>query len=77
MSIILTALALTAGAQAAPPSQAQPSKPVDHAQHQQGSPKHEAADCPCCDHAADGKKMACCEKHEKGQSAKHDGHSAH
>ena len=73
MSIIITALAI-AGAQATPTPTAQP---ADHAQHRQAGPKHDAEACPCCKHMAEGKKMACCEKHEKAESADHGGHDAH
>lgn len=72
MSIIITALALAAGAQTAP---AAPPHPADHAQHHPGQ-KHEADGCCCCKNMADGKKMACCEKHEKAEGGDHAGHSA-
>ena len=75
MEMLLTALAL-AGAQAAP-SQAPVAQPADHSQHQQASQKHDAKACPCCEHMADGKKMACCEQHEKAESGDHAGHSGH
>jgi hypothetical protein len=72
MSIFATALALAAGAQAAPP----PSAPAhDHAQHQQAGQKQDAKSCACCDHMAKGQKMACCEKHEKAEAGEHAGHS--
>ena len=73
MSIIVTALALAASAQAAPPA----SPPGhDHAQHQQAGQKHDAKACACCEHLAKGQKMACCEKHEKAEAGEHAGHSA-
>ena len=75
MSIILTALALSAGAQPSPPAQKPASQPADHAQHQTSGQKHDAKACPCCEHMADGKKMACCEQHQKGQSGEHAAHS--
>jgi len=76
MSIIMTALALAASAQATPPAQAPASKPADHAQHQQSGQQHKAEACPCCEHMAKGQKMACCEKHEKAEDGEHAGHSA-
>ena len=75
MSIIMTALAL-AGAQAAP-AQTPAAQPADHAQHQQMGQKHEAKACACCEHMAEGKKMACCEKHEKAEGGDRAGHSSH
>jgi len=75
MSIIMTALAV-ASAQAAP-APTPTAQPADHAQHQQMGKKAEAEDCPCCQHMADGKKMACCEKHEKAETGEHAGHSSH
>jgi len=72
MSIIMTALALAAGAQSTPAAQPQP---ADHAQHQSGQ-KHDAKDCCCCKHMAEGKKMACCDEHEKARSGDHADHSA-
>ena len=75
MSIIITALAL-AGAQATP-SQAPAGQAGDHAQHRQTEQKHDAKSCHCCEHMADGKKMACCEKHEKAETGPHAGHSGH
>lgn len=75
MSILVTALALAAGAQATPAAQAPASKPADHAQHQQMAPKHEGKACACCDHMAKGQKMACCEKHEKAEAGEHAAHS--
>jgi hypothetical protein len=76
MSIIMTALAIAASAQATPPAQAPASKPAEHAQHQQKGQTHEAKACACCEHMAKGQKMACCEKHEKATSGDHAGHSA-
>ena len=76
MSIIMTALALAASAQATPPAQAPASKPADHAQHQQTGQMHDAKACACCDHMAGAEKMACCEKHEKAEGGDHAGHSA-
>ena len=76
MSIIVTALALAAGAQATPPASAPADRPADHAQHQQMGQKHDAKGCACCEHMAKGEKMACCDKHEKATSGDHAGHSA-
>ena len=72
MFIMTTVLALAAGTQATPATTAAP--PGDHVQHQQMAKEHDAKGCPCCEHTA-GKKMACCEKHEKTESGKHAGHS--
>ena len=76
MSIILTALALSTSAQAAP-AQAPASQPADHAQHQQmqTGQKQAPEGCACCKDMAKGQKMACCEKHEKAQSGDHAGHT--
>ena len=73
MSILVTALALAASAQAAPPVSA---PAPDHAQHQQMGQKHDADACPCCKQMADGKKMACCAEHEKAEGGGHAGHPA-
>jgi len=72
MSIIVTALALAAGAQTAPVA---PAQPAEKAQHQSAQ-KHEAGGCACCKQMAEGKKMACCEKHEKAEGGDHADHSA-
>lgn len=76
MSIILTALALSASAQATP-AQAPASKPADHAQHQQMQmgQKQGADGCACCKDMAKGQKMACCDKHEKAQGGEHAEHA--
>ena len=63
MSILISALALAASAQAAPPASA---PAHDQAQHQQMSQKHDA--CPCCDNMAGAKKMACCEHDGRARS---------
>ena len=73
MSIIMTALAL-AGAQAAP-SQTPSAQPADHSRHDQSGQKQDAKACPCCEHMEQGKKMACCEEHEKAEGGEHAGHS--
>jgi hypothetical protein len=76
MSIIIMA-AIVASAQAAP-AQGTTAQPMDHSKHQQMGENHDAkADCPCCQHMADGKKMVCCEKHEKAETGEHAGHSSH
>ena len=74
MSIIMTALALAASAQA--PSATPAAQPADHAQHHQQPPTgHSAEQCCCCKDMADGKKMACCDKHGKAGTGDHAGHS--
>jgi hypothetical protein len=73
MEMIMTALALVAGAQAAAGS---PVQPAEHTHHQQGM-QHSEKDCCCRKEATDGKKMACCEKPEKAKAGEHAGHSNH
>lgn len=75
MSIVMTALAV-AGAQVAPAA-TPTAQPAGNAHHQQMNQKHEAKDCCCCKGMAEGKKMACCEKHgeQSGNDAGHAGHS--
>ena len=72
MSIIMTALAV-AGAQTAPAA-APAAQPVGHGQHQHMAQKQGAKGCCCCKGKAEGKKMACCEQHEK-QVGDHTGHA--
>jgi len=72
MSILITALALAASAQAAPPASA---PAHDQAQHEQMGQTHDAKACTCCKHMAKGQKMACCDKHEKAEGGEHAGHS--
>ena len=72
MSMIITALALTAAAQ---PAASPAAQPADHAQHQQMAQRQDMKGCCCCEKMADGKKMACCEKHEK--AGEHAGHAGH
>ena len=74
MSIIITALALTAAAQ---PATAPAAQPVDHAQHQQTAQRQDSKGCCCCDNMAEGKKMACCEHHDKKAGDKNAGHAGH
>ena len=75
MSIIVTALALAAGAQAPATPVAQP---ADHSRHQQHGQKDPSAkDCCCCGDQPEGKKMACCAKHEQARHGDHAGHSSH
>lgn len=75
MSIIMTALALAAGTQA--PSATPASQPADHSQHHQQPAKgHSGKECCCCKEMADGKKMACCEKHDKTGTGGHAAHSS-
>ncbi len=76
MSMIVTALALAAGAQAVPAATTQPS--ADHGRHHQQMPKdHAAKNCCCCEQMADGEKMACCDKHAKAEAGNPAGHSSH
>lgn len=77
MSIIITALALSASAQATP-AQAPASQLADHAQHHQMQmgQKGDADGCACCKDMAKGKKMACCEKHDKADGGEHADHSS-
>jgi hypothetical protein len=74
MSIIISALALAASAQPATTPAAQPAG--DHSQHQAVGKKQDSKACACCEHMADGKKMACCEQHEK-KAGDHAGHAGH
>ena len=74
MEMIMTALALVAGSQAVA-GQAT-AQPADHAQHHPAQ-KHDGESCCCCKDIADGKKMACCEKHEKAEAGEHAGHAGH
>ena len=76
MEMIMTAVALAAGSQAAP-VQAPAAQPMNHAQHDQVNGKEDAKACPCCEKMADGKKMACCEKHERADADAHAGHAGH
>jgi len=76
MSIFITALALTASAQAAPATPEPVAQPGTQAQHHQMAPNQKADGCACCKDMAAGKKMACCEKHEKAGDGDHAGHSS-
>lgn len=78
MSILITALALSAiqspAATQHPPAEA----PGMHAQHSKPAApgaKAESKGC-CCKTMAAGGKMACCAEHGKGQAGAHSGHSA-
>ena len=72
MEMLMTAVALAAGSQAAP-TQQPATQPMNHAQHGQPAGKQEAKACCCCEKMVEGKKMACCEQHEK----MHAGHAGH
>ena len=74
---LIAALPAAAVAQTAPPAEHAEPKGMDHGKEHKGCCEHKNADgtpMDCCKEGKDGKRAACCEKHDK---AAHSDHKTH